>query len=311
MSRVAVPLIFVLLIGLALVVLNAVYIVDETKQVVITQFGKPVGDPISEPGLHTKIPFVQKVNEFEKRYLEWDGDPNKLTTRDKRYIFVEGYARWRIENPLLFLQSYRDSEQPLSSIDAVLDGETRKMVAKHDFIELVRDTKRIFAPSEEDTRIVEPTPVEVGRRKIALKILEAGRPQLARFGIEVLDFRFKRINYQPQVREKVYERMRSERQRIAALYIAEGNGEQEKIKGEKTRQLNDITSTAERRVREIRGEADAEAARIANEAYSKNVTFFRFLKRMELLQEAIDNETTLLLTTEGDFLQYLKGAGED
>jgi membrane protease subunit HflC len=300
-----------LLVLFAVVVLSGtVYQVAETEQVVITEFGQPVGQAVTTPGLHLKKPFVQKANYFDKRFLEWDGDPNQVPTRDKRFIYVDCFARWRITDPLLFFQRLRDEAGAQSRLDDILDGETRNTVAKHDLIEVVRSTNRPFAGADEvsegDRQPEEAVKIEFGRAALDAEVLKAASARTTDLGIEILDFRFKRIAYVEQVQQEVYARMISERKRIAEQYRSEGAGESARINGEKERELKAITSEAFRRSQEIRGKADAEAGDIYAQAYNRDPEFYRFLKTMETFRETLDAETLLVLTTDGEFLKYLK-----
>lgn len=300
--------VFVAVVGLA----GSLFVVQETEQVIITQFGKPVGRPVVRPGLHMKVPFVQDVHAFEKRFLEWDGDPNQVPTKDKRFIWVDSYARWRITDPLLFFQRLRDENGAQSRLDDILDGETRNAVANHKLIELVRSTNRPFALAEElDAAGIEGEEVErilFGRDKLRLEVLAAASRRTKDLGIEILDFRFKRINYVEEVRQEVYSRMISERKRIAEQYRSEGAGEAARIAGEKERELRTITSEAYRRAQEIRGRAEAESTNIYAQAYSRDPDFYRFHKSMETFKVTMDENTTLLLSTDGDLLRYLSTA---
>jgi len=304
--------IVIIIVLVALVAIsNAVFIVSETEQVVITQFGKPVGKPISTPGLKVKLPFIQTVHAFEKRFLEWDGDPNQIPTRDKRFIWVDSYARWRITDPLLFFQRLYDERGAQSRLDDILDGETRNTIAKNELIDLVRSTNRPFVLGEDILDLGEPQPVEqvaFGREKLTAEVLMNARRRTGDLGIEVLDFRIKKINYVDEVRQEVYARMISERKRIAERYRSEGAGEAARIAGEKQRELQVIESDAYRQAQEIRGKADAEAADIYARAYNRDPEFYRFLKTMLTLKESFDPETVMLLSTEGEFLRYLNSA---
>jgi membrane protease subunit HflC len=283
------------------------YVVPETHQVVITQFGKPVGEPITEAGLHLKLPFVQKTNYFDKRFLEWDGTRNQVPTQDKRYIWVDTYARWRITDPLLFFQRLRNESGAQSRLDDILDGETRNTIAKHNLIEVVRTSNRDFSEDEfGTTESIEE--IMSGRATLEAEVFEAASQRTSDLGIEILDFRFKRINYVEDVRREVYSRMISERKRIAEEYRSEGAGESARINGEKERELKSITSEAYRQSQEIKGRADAEAADIYASAYNRDPEFYRFYKTMEVYRNTFDKETLLLLTTDGDFLRYLDSA---
>ena len=292
----------------ALVVLSsAFFTVRESEQVVITQFGKPVGRPVVRPGLHLKVPFIQDVHAFEKRFLEWDGDPNQIPTKDKRFIWVDSYARWRITDPLLFFQRLRDERGAQSRLDDILDGETRNTIAKHELIDLVRSTNRPFVITG-DAIETEPGDVEkvnFGRDKLTAEVLLNARRRTGDLGIEILDFRIKRINYVDEVRQEVYARMISERKRIAERYRSEGAGEAARIAGERQRELQVIASEAYRQAQEIRGKADAAAADIYAAAYGRDAEFYRFLKSMGTLESSVDAETVLVLSTDGDLLRYL------
>lgn len=311
MKGLIITVLVVLGLILAAVVLGAVYVLPETQQVIITMFGKPIGDPVTEPGLHFKLPIFHKANRFEKRFLEWDGDSNQVPTRDKRFIHVDTYARWRIVDPLKFLERLRDESGAQSRLDDILDGETRNTVANHDLIEVVRSTSRTFEIAEEigeGESEAKVQNIESGRAKLAQEVLAAAAGRTSDLGIEVLDFRFKRITYVTEVQKEVYSRMISERKRIAERFRSEGQGEAARINGDKERQLKEITSEAYRKAQEIKGRSDAEAARIYASAYNRDPEFYRFLKTMETYRNTIDPETTLVLTTDGDFYRYLDRA---
>ena len=287
---------------------GGLYIVGEIDQVVITQFGDPKGDPVTTPGLHFKVPFIQRANYFDKRFLEWDGDPNEVPTRDKRFIHVDTYARWQITDPLLYFQRLRSEQGAQSRLDDILDGETRNVIAKHELIEVVRSSNREFAVSEEVGGASTPTSeatIEFGREQLAREVLLAAQTRTEDLGIEILDFQFKRLNYVEEVRREVYARMISERQRIAEQFRSEGAGESARINGERERELKEVTSEAYRQAQEIKGQADAEAADIYAAAYNGDPEFYRFLKTMEVLRETMDSTTVLVLSTDDDFLRYL------
>ena len=287
---------------------GAFYIVNESEQVVITQFGKPVGDPITTPGLKIKTPFLETANYFDKRFLAWDGEPKQVSTRDKRFININTYARWRISDPLQYAKSLSDESRAKNRIGSVLEGATQNAIAKHDLIELVRTTNRDYIVNNEDTNdqsSKEKTVIKSGRDELTREILEIAKSSTSELGIEILDFQFKRINYVPEVRKKVYERMVSERKRIAEEFRSQGAGESARISGQKDRDLKEITSDAYRRSQEIKGRADAKAANIYAAAYNKDPAFYRFMRTMEIYGETLDKETILVLSTEGDFLKYL------
>jgi membrane protease subunit HflC len=286
----------------------AAYIVPETQQVIITQFGEPVGDPVTEPGLKLLIPFIQKANYFEKRFLEWDGDANQVPTKDKRFIWVDTYARWRIEEPLKFFQRLRDERGAQSRLDDILDGETRNAVARHNLVEVVRTSNRepntVAMDQEGQAEILEE--IETGREGITRQILERASERAADLGIELIDLRLKRINYVEEVQQDVFARMIAERNRIAERYRSEGEGEAARIGGEKERELQRIQSGAYRTAQEIRGKADAEATQIYAQAYNRDPAFYAFLKSLETYEKTLDPQSILILTTDADFLKYLK-----
>jgi membrane protease subunit HflC len=296
---------------LVLVLLNGMYVVQEQHQVVITQFGKPVGDPVTTPGLKFKLPLLQKVHRFEKRFLEWDGDPNELPTRDKRFISVDSYARWRITDPLLYFQRLKNETGAQTRLDDILDGEIRNAIAKYDVVEVVRSTNREPLQSEElveDNTFLDE--IVSGRGRIREEVLANARARTGDLGIEILDVEFKRINYSAEVQRKVHERMISERQRIADRYRSEGEGEAFRIRGEKDRELLRIRSEAYRQAQEIKGNADAEATRIYAAAYDKSTdtrTFYEFLKTMETYRTVLDDKSSLVMSTDADIYRFLKG----
>jgi membrane protease subunit HflC len=302
----------VLGIVVLIVLISSLYVVREYEQVIITQFGRPVGVPVDTPGLKVKAPLVQKANRFEKRFLEWDGDPNQLPTKDKRFVWVDMYARWRITDPLLFFQRLRDERGAQTRLDDILDGETRNAIANHNLLEVIRNTNREAEQSELELR--DETGLEsirVGRDSIRMEILANVQPRTADLGIEILDVQFKRINYVEEVRQKVYERMIAERRRIADRFRSEGEGEASRIRGEKERELKLIQSEAYRQAREIRGDADADATRIYAAAYDQSQetrSFYEFLQTMEVYKNTLDSETSLILSTDGDFYKFIKAS---
>jgi len=304
--------IIVLAVVALILAFDAIYIVNETQQVIVTQFGKPIGAPVIDPGIHTKVPLLQKANYFDKRFLEWDGDPNQIPTKDKRFIWVDTYARWRITDPLLFFQRLRDERGAQSRLDDILDGETRNAVANHDLVEIIRTSNREMEISDilEDVKDSDISfSIEYGREKITRLIIEAATPRIAELGIELLDLRLKRINYVEEVQQKIFERMIAERKRIADKFRSEGQGEAAKILGDKERDLNKIESEAYRTSQEIMGKADAEATNIYARAYNQNQSsrdFYRFLKTMETYQNTLTEKDLLILTTEGDFFKFLQ-----
>jgi membrane protease subunit HflC len=301
----------IILIGL-IVVVSSAYVVRETEQVIITQFGKPVGDPVVSPGIHFKIPVVQQANFFDKRFLEWDGDPNQVPTKDKRFIWVDTYARWRIKDPLLFFQRVRDERGAQSRLDDILDGETRNAIAKNFLVEIVRSTNREYQTSEDllTGEVAKSlAQIKFGREKITRDIIEAAAPRILELGIELLDLRLKRINYVEEVQRKIFERMITERVRIADKFRSEGQGEASKILGDKERELKKIQSQAYKTAQEIIGKADAEATSIYASAYNQSQEsreFYRFLKTMETYRTTLSEKDWFVLSTKGDFFKYLQ-----
>jgi membrane protease subunit HflC len=289
---------------------GAAYVVNETEQVIITMFGKPVGDPVAAPGLHWKLPFVHDVHRFDRRFLEWDGEANQLTTRDKRFIFVDTFARWRITDPLLYFQRLRNEHGAQSRLDDILDGETRNAIANHDLVEVVRTSNR---EPEHDETAIDPAEtfeaIEIGREKIRGEILARAQARTSDLGIVILDVQFKRINYVEDVQRKVFDRMVAERRRIADRYRSEGEGEAARIHGERERELKTIQSQAFREAEEIRGRADAEATQVYAGAYDQSAdsrAFYEFLKAMETLSSTADDQTLLVLSTDGDLYRFLQ-----
>jgi membrane protease subunit HflC len=313
-------------IGLTLVLVivasSALYTVSETEQVIITQFGRPVGEPITEAGLHLKTPFVQEVNRVDKRILEWDGQRTEMPTKDKLYISVDTFGRWRITEPLEYFRRLRDERSAQSRLEDILGSETRNAIAKHDLIEVIRTTQdrvpmqddAIEEVDELSTQIGVLHPIEKGRKRIEEEIRSAARAKLSEFGIELLDVRFKRINYNPSVVEKIYERMISERQQIASRFRSEGEGEAAKILGTKERELAEISSGAYKREQEIRGEADALATGIYASAYDQSPQareFYVFVKTMDTYRKILGPDTALVFSSGSDLFRFLGEAGGD
>jgi membrane protease subunit HflC len=298
---------------LAVIVLaDAVYIVSETNQVIVTQFGEPIGKAIATAGVHLKMPFIQKANYFEKRWLEWEGDSNQIPTKDKKYIWVETYCRWRISDPLVFFQRVQDERGAQSRLDDIVDGEARNAVANYDLIEIVRSSNRVFEQSEEavakDTSEV-IAKIMLGRDKIAKIILEKADKITPEFGVEIKDVQIKRVNYVDEVQKKVFERMIAERQRIASKYRSEGDGKSAEIRGQKEKELKRIQSEAYRKAQEVMGKADAEATRIYATAYNLDPELYQFLKTLESYRTSLAKDTWLVLSTDSEFLRYLKSSG--
>ncbi len=294
----------------ALFVLNAaVYTVSETEQVILVQFGRPVGGLVKEPGLHVKVPFMQVVHRFDKRWLEYDGDATEIPTRDKKYVWVDTYARWRIADPLRFYQAVRDERGAQSRLDDIVDGETRNAVASFDLIEVVRSSNRAFLTTEELEGIGAAeamAKITTGRSKIAQIILDKAAKITPEFGIELVDVRFKRISYVETVQQKVFERMISERKRIAERSRSEGQGRAAEIRGQKERDVLAASSSGYRSAQELKGTADGKATAIYARAYNKDAEFYQFWKTMETLNSSLDDKTWLILTTDSEMLKYLK-----
>ena len=308
-------LLSIVVAGFLLVISGALYTVDETQQVIITQFGKPIGEPKTEAGLKFKTPFVQEVNPIDKRILEWDGSPSNMPTKDKLYIAVDLFARWRITDPLQYFLRLRDERSAQSRLDDILGSETRNAVAKHELIELVRTTKdrvplRDASLSDSDQRTLGGlVPITKGRALVEAEIFAAAAPKVQVFGIELLDIRFKRINYNESVRPKIYERMISERRQIAERFRSEGNGEAARINGNREREMNRIRSEAYREVEEIRGDADAKATGIYAAAYNRTpeaADFYEFQKTMDMYKSVMKDNTTLIMSTTSEAFEYLK-----
>jgi membrane protease subunit HflC len=297
---------FVLLLCLLL----STYTVKEYEQVIVTQFGRPIGNAINKPGVHFKLPFIQTANVFEKRFMEWVGDPNQLPTKDKKFIFVETYARWQITDPLQFFKRLTNERGAQSRLDDILDGETRNVVAKNNIEELVRSSNR-KPELDSITEVLGDSlaMVFVGRDKMQNMILASANKQAKELGIKILDFRFKRINYVSEVQTQVYERMKSERFRIADKFRSEGQGEAARINGEKDRELKTVQSVAFRKAEEIKGKADANAASIYASAYNQSAqskNLYAFLKSMETLEKTFSEKTSVILSTNSEIYKYLK-----
>ena len=290
------------------------YVVKETDQVTLTQFGKPVGEPVTEAGLHFRLPFIQEVNRIEKRFLPWDGPANEMSTKDKTYLIIDTYARWRISDAMQYFLRLRDERSALSRLDDILGSETRNAVAKQELIEIVRTSKDRVAVT--DKLLTEGMgnvgmlySIKFGREKVEQEIFEKAAAKLAGFGIELLDVRFKRINYNETVRRRIYERMVSERQQIAARFRSEGAGEAAKIIGKKERDLQEIESESYKRVQEIYGEADAKASAIYAKAYdssSESADFYKFTKTLETYRDVLSSDVSLVLTTDSPLFRLLK-----
>lgn len=289
---------------------GAVYIVNETQQVVITQFGKPVGNSIVSAGLHFKKPLLQEAHYFEKRLLDWDGDPNQIPTKDKKYIWVDATARWKITDALKFLQSMGNEMNARGRLDDIINSATRDVVTSHLLVEAVRNSNRILETKVEGEDIIVTDEalerLSAGRAELEKNILEKAKVLAPQYGIEIHDVRVKRINYVEDVRNKVYERMIAERKRAAEKYRSEGHGKSAEIEGQVAKELKEITSEAYRKAQIVVGKADAEAVNIYGKAYSQDVGFYSFMKTLETYKYTIDQNSTVILTTDSEYYKYLK-----
>ena len=311
----------ILLGAVAFALMNAIYTVNEVQQIIVTQFGKPVGEPVTTAGLKVKIPFIQEVNPIDKRVLEWDGSPSDMPTKDKLYISVDLFARWRIVDPLQYFLRLRDERSAQSRLDDILGSETRNAVAKHELIEIIRTTKdrvplrdSMMTGAQQEVKMRSLVPIQKGRKLVEDEIFAAAAEKVEVFGIELLDIRFKRINYNQSVRPKIYDRMISERRQIAERFLSEGNGEAARIRGNRVRDLNKIQSEAYREVEEIRGVADAKATEIYARAYNQSaesVEFYEFTRTMQAYKDIIADNSTLILSTDSDLFKFLKGMDPD
>ena len=308
-------ILIIVAVVIVVLVYNAAYVVDETEQVVITQFGRILGDPKTSPGLKFKIPFIQRANFFAKNLLDWDGDPGQIPTLDKTFIWVDTFARWKITDPIKFFQTVNNPFNAVGKLNDIIDPAVRNFITSHRLIEAVRksnrelDTYEIGREDEEkDTR---PTySITVGREKITEGILKQAQPKLAQFGIELVDVKIKRINYVEQVRDSVYGRMIAERKQIAEKFRSEGKGEAQKIRGLKERDLKQIQSEAYRTAQEIKGGADAKATVLYANAYGVDPEFYSFVKTLDVYRDVLDQNSSLVISTESDFLKFLKGYSE-
>ena len=309
MKAIKILLIIAIVIGIGL--FTSAYVIDETQQVVITQFGKVIGQPKTEPGLNFRIPVVQTVNYFPKNLLEWDGDPGQIPTLEKTYIWVDSFARWKIVDPIKFFQTVNNTIAARGQLDAIIDPAVRNFITSFRLIETVRNTNReldTFEIGREDETKDERSmfTVETGRDKITQGIMAQAQPKLAKFGIELVDVKIKRINYVEKVQKSVFDRMIAERKQIAEKFRSEGQGEARKILGEKERELKRIESEAYRKAQEIKGKADATATRIFADAFGIDPEFYTFSKTLEIYTQSLDKESSLVLSTDSDFLKYLK-----
>jgi membrane protease subunit HflC len=303
----------VLLVALAIIVIGlyfCVYTVDETKQVVITQFGKPIGGPVNEPGIKFKLPY-RTANFFPKNLLEWDGDPDQIQTLDKRFIWVDTFSRWKIVDPLKYFETVKYEPAAQASLDGILNSTIRNAITSYTLIETVRNTSREMYSSdvalEDEKEKGHLGNITMGRQKIAKAILDAAQPKLEKFGIKLVDIKIKRLNYEEGVQQSVFGRMIAERKKIAEKYRSEGAGEARKIEGDMEKELKQITSEAYKSAQEIKGKADAEATMIYARAYGRDSDFYSFVQTLNIYKETLNKDSSLILSTDSDFLRYFKG----
>jgi len=304
-------IILILISLLVIIVLfNAFYIVDERQQMIITQFGKPVGEAIKDAGLHIKVPFIQKVHYFDKRILEWDGDAKQIPTSDKRYIWLDTFSRWQIVDPLKFYETTRYEGNAHSKLDDIISGITRDVISSNRLLEIVKSSNRemTFTSEYSDSKLEDVIKEKIinGRQAIADSIFVLSKVKVAEYGIRLIDVRIKRLNYNQEVQAKVFERMISERNKIAAKYLSEGKGNSSEILGKMQRELDQIQSEAYQKAQEIKGKADALAINIYANAYNKDPEFYEFLKTLETYEKTIDNKNTIIMTTDSDYYKFLK-----
>ncbi len=309
MKKTHIILILIILLAI-IVVFNAFYIIDERQQVIITQFGKPIGESIQAAGLHVKIPFFQKVHYFDKRILEWDGDAKQIPTSDKRYIWLDTFSRWKIVDPLKFYETTRYEGNAHSKLDDIISGITRDVISSNRLLEIVKSSNRemTFTSEYSDSKLVDEIKEKIvnGRQAIADSIFKLSKVKVAEYGINLIDVRIKRLNYNQEVQSKVFERMISERNKIAAKYLSEGKGNSSEILGKMQRELDQIQSEAYQKAQEIKGKADALAITIYANAYNKDPEFYEFLKTLETYEKTIDNKNTIIMTTDSDYYKFLK-----
>jgi len=302
----------ILLIAAVIVVYDSAFTVSETEQVVITQFGRIVGDAIKEPGLKFKLPFIQKAHVFNKNILEWDGEPGQIPTLDKTFIWVDAFARWRITDPIKFFQTVNNRLNAVSRLNDIIDPAVRNFITSHKLIDAVRKSNRELDTAEVGLEDLEKKPqshysITIGREKITQGILEQAQPKLDQFGIELVDVKIKGINYVEEVRKSVYDRMIAERKQIAEKFRSEGKGEAQKVLGQKDKELQQITSQAYRIAQELKGKADAEATQIYAAAYGLDPEFYSFLQTLEVYSDSLDKSSSVVLSTDSELMKYFKG----
>ena len=306
------PVILIVVLVSGILLFFSTYTIDEAEQAIVVQFGRPVGDPITEPGLHFKLPFVQEVRRFDKRFLSWDGDPNQIPTRGEQFIFVDTTARWRISDPLTFLQRVQDERGAINRLNDILDSVVRDQISASDLSEIVRshdwtvtadDLRRALAAEGEEEELMQE--VRIGREQLVASILETAQTHMHEYGIALEDIRIKRLDYVQAVQERVFERMIAERQRMAEEFRSEGRGRAAEIEGQTERLLAEIISDAERRAEIIRGTADAEATRIYNEAFGADPEFYTFFRTLESYADSLGEDVTLLIRADSEYFRYL------
>jgi membrane protease subunit HflC len=302
----------ILLIAAAILVYDSAFTVSETEQVVITQFGRIVGDAIKEPGLRFKLPFIQKAHVFPKNILEWDGEPGQIPTLDKTFIWVDAFARWRIVDPIKFFQTVNNRSNAVSRLNDIIDPAVRNLITSHKLIDAVRKSNRELDTAEVGLEDLEKKPqshysITIGREKITQMILEQAQPKVDQFGIELVDVKIKGINYVEEVRKSVYDRMIAERKQIAEKFRSEGKGEAQKVLGQKDKELQQITSEAYRIAQELKGKADAEATQIYAAAYGIDPEFYSFLQTLEVYNDSLDKSSSVVLSTDSELMKFFKG----
>jgi len=315
-GQVGMPLVILTVVIIAILGFASLYSVDESEQAIVVQFGKPVGEPVTEPGLHFKMPFIQEVRRFDKRLLSWDGDPNQIPTVEEQFISVDTTARWRIVDPLKFLQSVQNELGAQNRLNDILDSVVRDKIASSELVSIVRskdwkvskaDLKRAMAAEGDEEILLQA--VESGREELVRSILETAQLQMPQYGIELVDIRIKRINYVESVQKQVFERMIAERQRIAEQFRSEGQGRAAEIEGETDRLLLEIKSEAERDADVVRGTADAEATKIYNEAYGSDPEFYAFYRTLESYTKSLGPGVTMVIGGDSDYFKYLRSSG--
>ncbi len=310
MNHILKTVVLVIIAAGIVLVYSSAYIVDETEQVVITQFGRVVGQPVTEPGLKFKLPFFQYANFFAKNLLTWDGDPGQVPTKDKTYIWVDTFARWKIVDPVKYFQTVNNEMAAIERLDDIIDPAMRNLVTSHPLVESVRNSARpmdTFESGVDENRKRNLYKIDLGRDEITKRIVKQASGKLSQFGIELVDVKIKRINYIEDVRQAVYNRMIAERNQIAEKYRAEGLGEASNIRGEKEKELQVIKSQAYKDSQTIKGDADALATKIYADSYGADPDFYAFVKTMEVYKETMAKDSTLILSTDSDFMKYFKG----